>query len=122
MLRSKVVVASQNKSLLKASGGHLGSTPAQMSIPSVNPGSFIQDSQLCGSDRRERVVVPLSLRFFFFLFFFSGRYFRNRKFLRIISDDKDNLNLFVPEENMGDQTLLVGLVRKSNVFLSSPRG
>ena len=46
---------------------------------------------------------------FFFLFFFFGRYFGNRKFLQIILDDKDNLTLFVPEKNMGDQTLLVGL-------------
>lgn len=52
MLRSKVIVASQNNSALKTSTGHLGSTPAQsgclMSVLSVNPVSFIQNSQSCG--------------------------------------------------------------------------
>lgn len=102
MLRSKVIVASQNNSAVKTSGGHLGSTCAQssclMSVPSVNPVSFLQDSQLCGSDRwRSVVFFPI-----FFLFFFFGRYFSNRKFLQIISDNNDNLTLFVLEENMGD--------------------
>lgn len=52
MLRSQVIVASQNDSALKTSGGHLGSTLAQsgclMSVLSGNPVSFVQNSQSCG--------------------------------------------------------------------------
>lgn len=50
MLRSEVIVASQNNSALKTSRGHLGSTPAKsgcfMSVPSVNPVSFILDKSI----------------------------------------------------------------------------
>lgn len=53
MFRSKVILASWSNSALKTSRGHLGSTLAQsgclMSVLSVNPVSFIQDSQLCGT-------------------------------------------------------------------------
>lgn len=113
MLRSKVVVASQNNSALKTSGGHLGSASAQSSCLTsllYRTASYVG---LIG-----RVVFPPP---FFFFFSFLAGISGIGSFSKLFQTTK-TINLFVPEKNMGDQTLLVGLVRKSSVFLSSPRG